>query len=418
MRRRAPSIAAALGALALLAGLAGLSWLAARQERLDGATRVALASAAPRMAATGGPALSFPTLPSTAAAVPDRARAIGPDEVEICGYGVAKAGSEAAGALEAQAQEGWERATQSHFQRMLASADSQTRAAALMVSFQFAPLVELALRTSDPTIYAMALAACDRRAVEPAQSQACQMVNAEQGARLDVDNAAAWFSVAGQAAARGEPEAVAAALHRASVATRLHYRTAEFAALAIAAMPEPLPRAEQAQILVAAIGIQAALSMPQYQVLTRHCDEARVRDSNHRQTCSALAELLVTKGPTLLDLRIGRRIGERVGWPLERTEQLGAMSEALMQAVFDELTSAPGGSLSCASAERYERWWRAQSPGGERAAAEQIRARSGLSQAQLMERYRRQKQQRFAMAAAEAASEAVAAAASAASAPR
>ena len=351
---------------------------------------------------------------------------IGPDEVEICGYGVAKADSEAASALVAQAEEGWERASRSQLQRMLDSPDPKTRAAALMVSFQFAPLVALALHSSDPTIYAMALAACERRAVDSAHAQACQMINAEQGARLDADNAAAWLLVAAQAVARREPELVAEALHRASVATRLHYRTFEFAALALAAIPANLPRAERAQILVSAIGIQAALSMPQLQVLTVQCDAARMGDSNRRQTCSALAELLVSKGPTLIDLHIGRRIGERAGWPRERTEQLGATSEALFEALYrafgDEMNRAPGGQLSCATAELAERWWRASSTGGERAAAEQSLARSGLSQAQIMERYQRVMQQRAASAAAqaasEAASEAASAAASAASAPR
>ena len=417
MKRRVQSIAAAVGALALLAGLGGLSWLAAQHPALVAELRVAPVAPVSSAAAAWDSALPPPVMPPMPAPVPDTARALGPDEIEVCGYGVAKAGSDAAGALEAQAQEGWRRATQSHLQRMLASADSRARAAALMVSFQFEPLVELALRNSDPTIYAMALAACDRRAVEPQQAQACQMISAEQGAHLDADNAAAWLQVAAQAERRREPDAVAAALHRASVAPRIDYRVLDFAPLALAFLPATLSRAERAQLVVAGIGIQAALAVPQYQVISKSCAEARMADSNQRQTCAALAELLVTKGPTLIDLHIGRRIGERAGWPPERVEGLGAKFEALMQVMIDQQMGAPGGHLSCATAERAERWWREQAPIGERAAAERALVRTGWSEAQIMERYRQRLRQRAADTAAPAASEA-AAAASAASTPR
>ena len=198
---------------------------------------------------------------------------------------------------------------------------------------------------------------------------------------------------------------------------RLTYRVLEFAPLALALLPAQMPRAERAQLVVTGIGIQAALALPQYTVISTSCAEPRMADSNQRQTCAALAELLVAKGPTLIDLHIGRRIGERAGWSPERVEGLGAKFEALMQVMIDQQMGAPGGHLSCATAERAERWWREQAPIGERAAAERTLERTGWSEAQIMERYRQRLRQRAAEAAAPAASEA-APAASAASTPR
>ena len=127
-------------------------------------------------------------------------------------------------------------------------------------------------------------------------------------------------------------------------------------------------------------------------------------DSNRRQTCAALAEVLVAKGTSMLDFGIGRHIGERVGWPQDRVERLDARFDAYLPAIMAEVSSAQGGPMSCANFRHVEQWWQGASSRGDRTMAEEAIARAGLSEAQLMARYRVHLRQRAETAASAAAS--------------
>ena len=409
MKLRARAVAGVIGAVALLGGLASLSWLAAGQHRtraavVPSAQRAAVrqAPAAPTVGASG---LALSAAAPVASAAPIENVAVpGPGEVEVCGFGIAKADSEAASALAQRANADLEPLLQSHLQSMLGSADVKTRAAALMAAQEFAPLVELALRNGDPTVYAFAQQACNRRAVASQASQSCQMLSAEQAARLDPDNAALWLQVAGEADRRKDADAVAAALHRASLATTFQRRAEAFFSLAVAALPPQQPLAQRVPIVVRLMGIQGGLAGPNYHAAVTYCSAARVTDSNRRQTCAALAEVLVAKGTSMFDFAIGRHIGERVGWPQDRVERLHARFVAYQQAFIAEVSSAQGGPMSCAIFHHAEQWWLGASSRGDRIVAEEAIARAGLSEAQLMARYRVHLRQRAEAAASAAAS--------------
>jgi hypothetical protein len=246
-------------------------------------------------------------------------------------------------------------------------------------------------------IYAFAQTACENTA-RP-RNPSCQMVSAEQAARLDADNAVAWINVAAQAAPRREPDAVAAAMHRASVATRIQDRTLDFLPLALAALPAQASRTERGWLVVGLVGVQAALPVKYYSLVSQYCNDATMADGNRRQTCAALAERLVANGSTLLDLDVGRRIGERAGWPRERLEGLSARREAYQRAMLDDAGGASGDQFSCDALDRLARWWDSAGTKGERAAAEEAIARAGLSDADLVARYREQLRQRAQAAA-------------------
>jgi hypothetical protein len=126
-------------------------------------------------------------------------------------------------------------------------------------------------------------------------------------------------------------------------------------------------------------------------------------------TPHALATLLVNQGRSLIDLSVGRRIGERVGWPPERNELMAAQLDASMTANLDAFLTAPGGSQSCEALRRGERWWQSVAMLGERAALQALLAATPMTTEQMLEQYRRRQQRR---------AEATAATASGASAPR
>jgi hypothetical protein len=62
---------------------------------------------------------------------------------------------------------------------------------------------------------------------------------------------------------------------------------------------------------------------------------AAVDQDETSKECSAIAELLVGPGTTLLSFGLGGRLGERVGWPTERVHQIAAEREALLRILSD-----------------------------------------------------------------------------------
>jgi hypothetical protein len=298
---------------------------------------------------------------------------------------------------------------------MRRSDDARTRAAAMMMREEFEPLVALALASNDPTIYAMAIQACKRRSPAAGTGQACQLLSPDQLAQLDPDNLMTWLDVAAAALARGDAGSVAEAMHRASQSHVVRERTDEFTALALSALPPEVSDAERLHVLVAVVGMQAGLTQSGYQTVGRYCTVEATRDANRRQTCAAIAERMVTQGRTLLQWAIGRRIGERVGWPADRVDLIGAKVEAFKQAFVDRWEHAPGGPFSCESQRCFESWFRDVSLAGEVSVSEQRFAQHLPSEAILLEQYRTTQRRRADEAQAATAS---AAAASVASAPR
>jgi hypothetical protein len=108
-----------------------------------------------------------------------------------------------------------------------------------------------------------------------------------------------------------------------------------------------------------------------------------VQDDEVRQQCARVAELLVVKGTTLLDLMMGKSTGERAGWPEERVAAMAQYIKALQQSTLRAAPSMGPALWSCASLEATNRYLRAVSERGEVAAARDAMLQSGGTPAEL-----------------------------------
>jgi hypothetical protein len=397
--RRWPQI---VGTLALLAAVGSVGWRAAGQYEKPTAqlptapdrSATADSSSAPRSAEPARPA-SMPSTTVAASPVPPFA----PGEIEVCGFGRAQADTSAAAQLAARANDRLEGSLAAHLRRMRTSGDERTRAAALMALDELPPLVTMAMRTNDPTVFALAQQGCLRRDWRDTGSP-CALLNDEQGARLDPDNGAAWMRVADGARQRGESDNMVAALQR--VATSPIHEPREFAfyALAMDALPADTVQSERVRVSIGLIGIQASLALSSHSAVTAHCTETLARDANRQPLCEALADHLVARGSLLIHVGIGSRIGERAGWSKERFERVRARFSAMQGALLEEIKNAPGGLVGCEAMRLAERWWIDAARIGERGVAERWLAEQNVTDAQLIERYRAQMARRASAAAA------------------
>jgi hypothetical protein len=225
-------------------------------------------------------------------------------------------------------------------------ADGESSAAQADISR--AELVQLAAGTTDPTVYALALGQCARSS-STVTASACSRLTPAQWARLDPDNAEAWISVAQAARQAGDSNAEVAAIEKAAAAPRIENPGESLLSLAQAELPVDIAPFEQESLATELIGYEAAWARPEITELRQYCSVDAMRsDQIHRQ-CNAVAELLVNNGKTLLDMGIGRGIGQRVGWPESRVNELVRERDAL-------LALAPPGSdtqgFSCAAVNK------------------------------------------------------------------
>jgi hypothetical protein len=79
-------------------------------------------------------------------------------------------------------------------------------------------LVQLALATRDPAIFALANTKCSKTVEEHASSGACPQLTLDQWTRADSDNAVPWLALAAQARRANDKAAEAAAFARAAQA--------------------------------------------------------------------------------------------------------------------------------------------------------------------------------------------------------
>jgi hypothetical protein len=313
----------------------------------------------------------------------------GPGEVAYCGFGVATKDTPMAKALAGQAAAHSQAAADRLFALMLASTDPRARAAAQLALDDKDALADTARQTRDPTVYAMAQQACGRGASD-ARTANCSFLTAAQMARLDPHNVVPWLYVATEALSRGDQGGVAEATYRASLARESRLREYAFAELALTAIPPDWPPREVMLASAKVLEIHASLALPSYLAVVRHCAKAHMHDSNLQQTCSRLAQVLTERGDSLVDYGIGRRLGERAGWPAQTVEAHHARFEAFkqMQSDGDALASSMALATDCNTLRRGVQLAFAHAHHGERAFAEAELARSGLGDADILRRYR------------------------------
>jgi hypothetical protein len=247
-------------------------------------------------------------------------------------------------------------------------------------------LVQLAMGTNDPAIFALAHIKCSQGLDDSVSPGACPQLSIEQWTRADSDNAVPWLQLAAKARRENNRAAEAAEFaHAVQAHTYEGYNWSLFA-FAQPAMPSDITAADRWYLAAQVVGVQAAMPVP-YQQLLRYCSRDAVNDANVRQQCSALAELMVTQATTLLSFSMGKSFGARVGWPAERIDNLTQQLNASMQALAQMMPSDPDQQWSCDSVARGNAYMAEWVQLGELGLARAAIERSGETVAELARKH-------------------------------
>jgi hypothetical protein len=180
-------------------------------------------------------------------------------------------------------------------------------------------LVDTATATTDPRVYAMAMRLCRPFHVGPPPS--CSRLSLAQWARLDPANAAVWLELFEDATSRRDTPAANEALHRMATATSFDSRYGLVAGAVVAHAPNDDRSALPAFTLaVEVVGLEAAFWLPGLQSLVAACGGTALDDTNRRETCSRVAELMAEATDTLITPSIATAIGRKLGWPQARLD--------------------------------------------------------------------------------------------------
>jgi hypothetical protein len=247
-------------------------------------------------------------------------------------------------------------------------------------------LVQLAEETKDPAIFALAYNKCLNSGADFASHDVCPQLILDDWTAADADNAVPWLQLAAKARREGDGTAEAAAMAHAAQAHQYQPYTWSVFPFAQAAMPTDATPTDRWILTTQVIGVEAATLTP-YQPLFQYCSRDAQSDAAVRRQCNALAELMVGKAATLLDLGVGKSLGARVGWPAERVDGLTQEMKASMWAI-NELTGMdPKQQWSCDSVARGNAHMSQLEALGERGLARQAIEDSGETVAALSRKY-------------------------------
>lgn len=221
-------------------------------------------------------------------------------------------------------------------------------------------LALLGRQTRDAGVLQWALSVCERL---PAAAE-CQAVSAHDLVHLAPEDGRHWLQLAAvDAEQRNE------ALRRAAQAPLMGVMPALTSAVRSAA-PAGLPPYLLQELLVQAIGVQAALVDRAPYWALGYC---RMASGEPRAACAALANTLEQRGPDLLSLGVSRIIGARVGWPAARVAAAEAEERRLRGQEPPLETEQP---WSCRAVEAFSDWLDERDTLGERAALQRRAAKA------------------------------------------
>lgn len=202
---------------------------------------------------------------------------------------------------------------------------------------------------ADLQLYGLAVQRC--ASIDDAAS-ACLQLSADEWARRDVGNLAAWLSVMSNAHRRGDWAAADSALARASSATFLRRPTQLVASAQAAGLPPDLPVLSRL-LLQAASTTLLGSSSDETQAQRAICSKERVSDVNLAQDCERFTSNLVERASTLTDFHEAAVLGGALGWPEARLADLRRRRAAATDGVDPVLGGGgdPRQILSCDAAE-------------------------------------------------------------------
>ena len=301
-------------------------------------------------------------------------RTPGPGEVEVCGGGIVKAEAGTGAfelALKARSpavRAAWEAA-------LLASADVRARAAGIRIAGGtdvHDRLARLAADSRDPLVYALAMGSCQPMGRAP-NPGACQLLSPEQWVTIDPDNASPWLQLADAAITRRTDPSEA--FHRAAQAKVLRSYWGALHGPVLSAQPPGTSALDRLAMVADATNVSPAAAP--LAPAAAFCAAALLRDVNRRQTCESLATLLVEHGDNLVDLTVGRTLGERVGWPAERLAALRDERDALMALQRERVDADQG--YGCSALDKQTAYFAEVGRRGELGALRDALRRSGRS---------------------------------------
>ena len=338
------------------------------------------------------PALPTPTVPIGEKPLPPPST----EAVEVCGIG--KLTADADKTTMQQLGSSVEPLRRQWLDAMLHSGDARSRATGLLLSTRVngdrlqnapsdeftAPLVQLALSSQDPAVYAMAVYACQPLA-GLAPGAACAAINVEGWAAMEPNNAAPWLELASAAHSAKDVVAENAAFSKAAKATMIDGYAGSLLPNAEALLPVGATPLDRYLLTAEVIGVEASLPLP---YVPMHCSAEAVNDKVVRSQCSALAELMVSKGTTLSEFGLGISMGARAGWPANRVEALRQRKDALMGLMLSRANpSSPNDQWTCQTIERGNAFMKDWARVGEIGALQLELERSGKTLSELSNDY-------------------------------
>jgi hypothetical protein len=281
--------------------------------------------------------------------------------------------------------------------QMLDSNDVRARAMGLMLEAQIDnddigrhpmsertrdALEQLATDTGDPAVYAIALAACDFGI--RMGSGGCRQVTLNDWSALDPNNAVPWLLLAGEARRRGDVSGESADFTRAAQATRVTPYIDSFDAFAAPLLPQDATPLDEAALSLDVFSFGLSRWPPYANAALQFCSVVALQgDDTVRARCNALAELFVAHAGNLLDLGIGRALGERLGWPADRVQDLNLLRAAIQEVENEAVPQDPHAEWSCDGVSRLNAWMRERRQLGELGVGRRAVAQSGQSVAEL-----------------------------------
>jgi hypothetical protein len=180
-------------------------------------------------------------------------------------------------------------------------------------------LVLLAVESSDPVIYALALSQC--RDLEEA-SGSCQALSWEHWADIDPDNAVPWLGIAAEASSSGDQQSVDHALAKAAMASRFDEYASTINQIALSALPRDITPLDKA---VAGSDVMLNLitgSPPTMGITATLCTDTAVQQPERRRQCTLIANDLADKGSTYFDVLVASILAKRLRFPTARQTEL------------------------------------------------------------------------------------------------
>jgi hypothetical protein len=263
----------------------------------------------------------------------------------------------------------------------------QIRAAAQAAAPAAQSLARLAASAQDPTVYALAVYGCRLN-----QDDACAQLSKSRWAQLAPDNAVPWLWLASEAHASKDEAALINALQRAARAKTSEHEWSAILRTAEHAQALELAPAARAVLLGRLIGIYSAFPAPAYLELTEECAKDQLAAPARRQLCDELATMLTERSASMLELWVGTKIGEQVGWPPDRLQRLRDEKDAIQRLSAGDWQ--PEDLYSCRFVEFAEERVRELATLGELRAGRQRIAASGRPASELAREWRQLQQQR------------------------